>query len=54
MHDAVIDLRSDTLSMPTEEMLQSVQTAALGDDSRDGGGRATQDAKAEGEGILIK
>jgi threonine aldolase len=32
----VIDLRSDTLSMPTEEMLQSIQTAALGDDSRDG------------------
>jgi len=36
MTDAVIDLRSDTLSMPTREMLQSVQTAALGDDSRDG------------------
>jgi threonine aldolase len=36
MTDTVIDLRSDTLSMPTEEMLQSVQTAALGDDSRDG------------------
>jgi threonine aldolase len=32
----VIDLRSDTLSMPTEEMLRSVQSAALGDDSRDG------------------
>jgi len=31
-----IDLRSDTLSMPTAEMLESVQTAALGDDSRDG------------------
>ena len=36
MTDTVIDLRSDTLSMPTEEMLQSIQTAALGDDSRDG------------------
>jgi threonine aldolase len=36
MNDAVIDLRSDTLSMPTEEMLLSVQVAALGDDSRDG------------------
>ena len=36
MTDAVIDLRSDTLSMPTEEMLQSTLTAALGDDSRDG------------------
>jgi threonine aldolase len=36
MHDGVIDLRSDTLSLPTEEMLQSTLTAALGDDSRDG------------------
>jgi threonine aldolase len=36
MTDHVIDLRSDTLSMPTEEMLRSIQTAALGDDSRDG------------------
>ena len=36
MSHATIDLRSDTLSLPTEEMLQSVQTAALGDDSRDG------------------
>jgi len=33
---ALIDLRSDTLSRPTPEMLQSVLTAALGDDSRDG------------------
>lgn len=33
---ALIDLRSDTLSMPTPEMLQSVATAQLGDDSRDG------------------
>jgi threonine aldolase len=32
----VIDLRSDTLSLPTEEMLRSIQTARLGDDSRDG------------------
>lgn len=32
----IIDLRSDTLSLPTEEMLQSVLTAPLGDDSRDG------------------
>jgi threonine aldolase len=31
-----IDLRSDTLSMPTEEMLRSIQAAKLGDDSRDG------------------
>jgi threonine aldolase len=36
MNGDVIDLRSDTLSMPTEEMLLSIQTAALGDDSRDG------------------
>jgi threonine aldolase len=36
MPDGVIDLRSDTLSMPTTEMLESIQTAALGDDSRDG------------------
>jgi threonine aldolase len=33
---ALIDLRSDTLSMPTPEMLQSMTTAHLGDDSRDG------------------
>jgi threonine aldolase len=32
----VIDLRSDTLSLPTEEMLRSILTAPLGDDSRDG------------------
>jgi threonine aldolase len=31
-----IDLRSDTLSLPTAEMLRSIQTARLGDDSRDG------------------
>ncbi|MBP1595991.1 MAG: L-threonine aldolase [Acidobacteria bacterium] len=36
MAHSVIDLRSDTLSMPTEEMLRSIQTAELGDDSRDG------------------
>jgi len=33
---ALIDLRSDTLSLPTPEMLQSIATARLGDDSRDG------------------
>ena len=32
----LIDLRSDTLSLPTPEMLQSIVTARLGDDSRDG------------------
>ena len=35
---ALIDLRSDTLSMPIPEMLQSVLSAPLGDDSRDGRG----------------
>ncbi len=32
----LIDLRSDTLTLPTQEMLQSIATARLGDDSRDG------------------
>jgi threonine aldolase len=32
----LIDLRSDTLSLPTPEMLASIATAKLGDDSRDG------------------
>lgn len=32
----MIDLRSDTLTLPTPEMLQSMTTARLGDDSRDG------------------
>jgi threonine aldolase len=32
----VIDLRSDTLSLPTDEMIHSIRTAKLGDDSRDG------------------
>jgi len=36
MTQPTIDLRSDTLSMPTEEMRRSTATAALGDDSRDG------------------
>lgn len=36
MSERVIDLRSDTLSLPTEEMLRSTLTAPLGDDSRDG------------------
>jgi threonine aldolase len=36
MAEHVIDLRSDTLSPPNEEMLRSVLTAKLGDDSRDG------------------
>jgi threonine aldolase len=34
--EPVIDLRSDTLSKPTDEMLESIRTARLGDDSRDG------------------
>ena len=32
----LLDLRSDTLTLPTPEMLQSMTTARLGDDSRDG------------------
>jgi threonine aldolase len=32
----LIDMRSDTLSMPTQAMLESVLTSPLGDDSRDG------------------
>ncbi|RPJ77740.1 MAG: hypothetical protein EHM13_15595, partial [Acidobacteria bacterium] len=32
----MIDLRSDTLSLPTEEMLRAILSAKLGDDSRDG------------------
>jgi len=32
----MIDLRSDTFSMPTPEMLQAILTARLGNDSRDG------------------
>ena len=32
----MIDLRSDTLTLPTEEMREAMATAALGDDSRDG------------------
>ena len=36
MERRVIDLRSDTLSMPTVEMLEAIRTAKLGDDSRDG------------------
>src|SRR5271167_2166564 len=31
-----IDLRSDTLTQPTETMLERMRGAALGDDSRDG------------------
>ncbi len=36
MSERIIDLRSDTLTLPTEEMLASIATARLGDDSRDG------------------
>ncbi len=32
----MIDLRSDTFSLPTPAMLQAIQTARLGNDSRDG------------------
>ena len=33
---SVIDLRSDTLTKPTEAMLERMRGAELGDDSRDG------------------
>lgn len=32
----IIDLRSDTVTLPTEEMLEAMRNAAVGDDSRDG------------------
>ena len=32
----MIDLRSDTVTRPTEAMLQAMLEATLGDDSRDG------------------
>lgn len=32
----MIDLRSDTVTLPTDEMRKAMQQAALGDDSRDG------------------
>lgn len=31
----IIDLRSDTLTLPTAEILHSMQTAELGDDGLD-------------------
>lgn len=36
MPQRLVDLRSDTLSLPTDQMLRSMSTARLGDDSRDG------------------
>ena len=32
----MIDLRSDTVTRPTEAMLDAMQSATFGDDSRDG------------------
>ncbi|MEK7834521.1 MAG: beta-eliminating lyase-related protein, partial [Pseudomonadota bacterium] len=32
----MIDLRSDTVTQPTEAMLDAMQSATFGDDSRDG------------------
>src|SRR3954454_13022851 len=32
----MIDLRSDTITLPTEEMREAIHRAELGDDSRDG------------------
>jgi threonine aldolase len=34
--DSMIDLRSDTVTRPTEAMLESMREASFGDDSRDG------------------
>jgi len=49
----MIDLRSDTLSLPTPEMLQSIVTARLGDDSRDGDPTVLE-LEAEGARMLGK
>ena len=49
----LIDLRSDTLSLPTPEMLQSIMTAKLGDDSRDGDPTVLE-LEAEGAKLLGK
>jgi threonine aldolase len=49
----MIDLRSDTLTLPTPEMLQSMTTAPLGDDSRDGD-PTVQDLEAEAARLLGK
>lgn len=45
----MIDLRSDTVTRPTEAMLESMREASLGDDSRDGDAtvRALEAAAAE-------
>ena len=32
----MIDLRSDTVTLPTEEMREAMRAAPLGDDSREG------------------
>ncbi len=50
---ALIDLRSDTLSLPTPEMLESITTARLGDDSRDGD-PTVLDLEAEAARLLGK
>lgn len=36
MSSPLLDLRSDTLTLPTREMFEAMTTAKLGDDSRDG------------------
>jgi threonine aldolase len=33
---SLIDLRSDTVTLPTERMREAMASAPLGDDSRDG------------------
>lgn len=53
MSQPLIDLRSDTLSLPTPEMLASMTTAKLGDDSRDGD-PTVQELEAEAARVLGK
>ena len=43
----MVDLRSDTLTMPDYPMLETILTARLGDDGR-------TDAKGRGEDAFIK
>jgi threonine aldolase len=49
----IVDLRSDTLSLPTPEMLESILTARLGDDSRDGDPTVLE-LEAEAAGLMGK
>ena len=42
----MVDLRSDTISMPTREMLETILEAKLGDDGR-------TDSKGRGEDLAV-